>query len=465
MKKIRVLLWLLVAALGAIAISCHLGRSKPNVILIIIDTARKDHFSCYGYSRQLTPRIDELAKDGVKFDNAEAAAPWTLPSIASILTGLYPHKHMAGYAANDPKTHQEGLTYINSSVITLAEVLFDNKYQTVGSFQNPFVDPGYGLNRGFEIYDYFPGDDLRIRRADTVVEWAMNWLEKAREKRRPFFMVLHFFDPHLAYDPIPQFASPFIYGYKGGLHPPFDPGNADLEKIRNGEIKYNDEDKKFIEGLYDGELSFVDSSLGRLFDFLKLNNLYDNTLIIVTGDHGEEFWDHNSYEHGHTLYQELLSMSLIVRFPMAENKGLVVKDRVSLVDIAPSILAYLRIESTMTTEGMSFIKMPGASIKPASMPIVAEDNRIGDPLQALYRGQYKLILNIATGEIQIYNLDNDPGEKTNLFGRKETYPPEIVDQIKGVAAKIQKLRAEGKTLPAKISPEIIEKLRALGYIK
>jgi len=335
----------------------------------------------------------------------------------------------------------------------------------VGSFQNPFVDPGYGLNRGFEIYDYFPGDDLRIRRADTVVEWAMNWLEKAREKRRPFFMVLHFFDPHLAYDPIPQFASPFIYGYKGGLHPPFDPGNADLEKIRNGEIKYNDEDKKFIEGLYDGELSFVDSSLGRLFDFLKLNNLYDNTLIIVTGDHGEEFWDHNSYEHGHTLYQELLSMSLIVRFPMAENKGLVVKDRVSLVDIAPSILAYLRIESTMTTEGMSFIKMPGASIKPASMPIVAEDNRIGDPLQALYRGQYKLILNIATGEIQIYNLDNDPGEKTNLFGRKETYPPEIVDQIKGVAAKIQKLRAEGKTLPAKISPEIIEKLRALGYIK
>ena len=465
MKKIRVLLWLLVLVLGATAISCHLGRSKPNVILIIIDTARKDHFSCYGYSRQLTPRIDELAKDGVKFENAEAAAPWTLPSISSILTGLYPHKHMAGYAAKDPKTQQEGLTYINSSVITLAEVLFDNKYQTVGSFQNPFVDPGYGLNRGFEIYDYFPGDDLRIRRADTVVEWSMNWLEKAREKRRPFFMVLHFFDPHLAYDPIPQFAAPFIYGYKGNLHPPFNPSNADLEKIRKGEIKYNDEDKKFIEGLYDGELSFVDFSLGRLFYFLKLHKLYDNTLIILTGDHGEEFWDHDSYEHGHTLYQELLGLPLIVRFPMAENKGLVVKDRVSLVDIAPSILAYLRIESTMNTDGMSFIKMPGASVKPASRPIVAEDNRIGNPLQAMYRGQYKLILDVATGEIQIYNLDNDPGEKTNLFGQKETYPPEIVDQIKGVAAKIQKLRAEQNALPAKVSPEVIEKLRALGYIK
>jgi arylsulfatase A-like enzyme len=114
---------------------------------------------------------------------------------------------------------------------------------------------------------------------------------------------------------------------------------------------------------------------------------------------------------------------------------------------------------------MSFIKMPGASVNPASRPIIAEDNRIGDPLQALYRGQYKLILDITSGEIQIYNLDNDPGEKTNLFGRKETYPPEIVDQIKGVAAKIQNLRAEQKPLPAQISPEIIEKLKALGYIK
>jgi arylsulfatase A-like enzyme len=464
MKKIRIFAWLMALLVMFPIYSCHRER-KANVILVIIDTARKDHFSCYGYKRQTTPKLDELAKEGVRFEDAVATAPWTLPSVASILTGLPPHKHLAGYPGKDPKTGQEGLTYLSPSAITVTEILFQNKYQTVGSFQNPFVDPGYGLNRGFEIYDYFPGDNLRVRRADQVVDWAMAWLEQNRLKRRPFFMVLHFFDPHLAYNPPVEFMMPFVYGYQGKMKPPFAPDNEELEKLQRGEIKFSEEDRNFIIGLYNGELSFVDFSLGRFFDYLKLKGLYDQSLIIVTADHGEEFWEHGSFEHGHSLYQELLSVPLLIRFPHAENQGMVVKERVSLLDIAPSIIAYLGIDSPLEPGGRSFIKMPGAVVKPVEREVVSELNRIGDPLQAIYRDQYQLILNITSGAIEIYNLETDPGQKHNLFGEKHSYPPEIVEQMRAVAEKIKKLSQENKPLPAKISPEIIKKLKALGYLK
>jgi len=463
-KNILALVFALFAALTGW--SCSRGKQKPNVILIVIDTVRKDHLSCYGYNRQTMPRIDDFAKDAVRFDDAIAASPWTLPSIASILTGLYPHNHQAGYAGKDPKTNQEGLTYLSQGAITLTEVLFQNQYQTVGIFQSPFMDPGLGLNRGFEVYNWEPGDNMQTRSASEVSDLAMEWLDKTRNKSQPFFLVLHYFDPHLAYAPPPDLALPFTLKYQGKMKPPFNPSEPELEKIQKGQIKFSKEDQSFIEGLYNGELNYVDFAIGRFFDYLKFANLYDQSLIILTSDHGEEFWDHNSFEHGHSLYQELLQVPLIVRLPGGENKGLVIKERVSQVDIAGSVLACLRIESLLRPNGKSFISMPGAVVKPmASRAIIAELNRIGDPLQALYRNEYKLILNRTTAKIQVYNLAVDPQEKNNLFGKKEAFPPEMVDQFKGVAAGIAKQESEKKPLPAKLDPNTIQKLKALGYLK
>jgi len=442
--------------------SCQRNK-KPNVVLIIIDTGRQSHFSCYGYHRETTPRSDQLAKEGVRFENALAPSPWTLPSIASLLTGLWPHRHLAGYPVKDPATQQEGLTYLSESAISIAEVLSQNKYQTVGFFQNPLVDPGFGLNRGFETYDYFPGDNLRIRKADQVIRLAINWLEKYRDQRKPFFMVIHLFDPHLAYDPPAEFMLPFVYGYQGKMAPPFNPSDQELEKIQRNEIQFNDDDRKFILGLYNGELGFTDNWVGLFMDYLKGKKIYDQSLIILTADHGEEFWDHNSFEHGHSLYQELLLVPLIIRFPGGENAGMVVKQRVSLIDIVPSIISYLGIETPFQGTGRSFISMPGAVIKPMDRPVIAELNRVGDPLQTIYSGDYKLILNLLTGNIEIYNLTEDPRETQNLFGQKQSYPPEIIDQIRGVVAIIQRVDREKK--PARIDPEIREKLKALGYLK
>ncbi len=455
----------LIIALFLIAtFSCH--RQKPtNVILIIIDTARKDHFSCYGYERETTPRIDEFARSAVRFENAIAPSPWTLPSIASILTGLWPHKHLAGYAVKDPETGEEGLTFLSESAVTIAEVLLQNGYQTVGYFQNPFVDPGFRLNRGFELYDYFPGDNLHIRRADQVIKLASRWIRYNWKRKKPFFMFIHLFDPHLAYDPASEFALPFIYGYKGNLKIPFAPDEETLEKIREGKIKYSDKDKKFIIGLYDGELAFVDHWLGIFFDYLKEEKIFDTSLIIITADHGEEFWEHGSFEHGHSLYQEVLNVPLIVRFPGGENGGMVVKDYVSLVDIAPSILSYLGIETAFRSNGRSFISMPGAVIRPMNRGIIGELNRIGPPLQCIIRAPYKLILNTVSGKIEIYNLEKDPREKENLFGKKLAYPPEIVDQIRATASIIKSLKKEKKLIPANIDRQTLKKLKSLGYLK
>lgn len=465
MKHKSLVIVLLALVCAASTFSCRRAKPKPNVVLIVIDTARQDHFSSYGYPRKVTPKLDDFAAESVRFENAVAASPWTLPSMASILTGLYPHKHQAGYAAKDEKTKQEGLTYLSKSAITLTETLFQNDYQTVGWFQNPFVDPGFGLNRGFEFYDYFPGDNLNVRAADQVIDLAMKWLGETRDKKKPFFMVLHFFDPHLAYNPPNDFMMSFIYGYQGKMTPPFNPSNDELNKLQAGTLTPSPEDRNFITGLYNGELAFVDYTVGRFFDFLKLNNLYDTSMIIVTSDHGEELWDHESFEHGHSMYQELLAVPLIIRFPAAENKGMKVTTRVSLVDIMPSVLAFLNLDAPGQGSGKSFISMPGAAIKPANRPIIAELNRVGDPLQAMYRDKYKLVLNTATGKIMVYNLEADPQEKNNLFGQPEKYPAEIVDQIRGVAAMIEKLRAENKPIPAKIDPETIKKLKALNYLK
>jgi len=445
--------------------SCHRKPSPPNVILIIIDTARKDHFSCYGYQRETTPRIDEFAKEAVKFENAIATSSWTLPSIASILTGLWPHRHLAGYQIKDKETGQEGLSYLSESAVSLAEVLLQQGYQTVGFFQNPFVDPAFRLNRGFELYDYFPGDNLHIRRADQVIGLASRWLERYWRRKTPFFMVVHLFDPHLAYDPPSEYAWPYVYGYQGELQIPFAPDEKELNKIRQGKITYSSKDKDFIIGLYNGELSFVDHWVGAFFDYLKEKKIYERSLIILTADHGEEFWEHNSFEHGHSLYQEVLSVPLLIRFPEGENAGLAVKEYVTLADIAPSILAYLGIETSFPANGRSFISMPGAVIRPFPRAIISELNRIGPPLQCIIKYPYKLILNLINGKIEIYNLEKDPGEKENLFGKKLSYPPEIIDQIHATANKIQELKAQNQLKKASLDPETLKKLKSLGYLK
>lgn len=459
-KRSILLTVILFLALTAVCFQgCRKKTVSTNVILIIIDTVRRDHVSCYGYERETTPNIDALAEDGVRFDNAVSACPWTLPSIASILTGQNPSTHQAGIHLDPYTMTDRRLSTMRDTVISISEVFQQRGYSTVGFFENPFVDPGFGLNRGFDIYDFAPGDNLRIRRADKVAAAAMNYIENRGKTSQGFFMVLHFFDPHLAYDPPVEFMAPYTYGYKGDMKPPFDP---EIKALRSGKESLSVKDREFIIGLYDGEIAFVDSSAGKFLYYLKQKNLYDTSLIIVTSDHGEEFWDHGGFEHGHTLHRELVDVPLIMKFPGSQNSGMHVQERLSLTDLFPSIVDYMGWSVPFQTDGHSFIPIAGTiDVKPKS--IIAENLHYGPQQQCLYKGDYKMILN-QYGKIQVYNLKNDPLETENVFGKEKDLPEEIHGQIKYMAEQIEEMLKEPKQA-AEIDKETKEKLRSLGYIE
>ncbi len=437
---------------------CRRSPQETNVILIIIDTLRQDHVSCYGYERETTPNLDALAKDGVRFEQAVSSCPWTLPSIASILTGQNPSTHQAGIHLDPYTMEDRRLSIMNESILTLAEIFQQKGYSTVGFFQNPFVHPDFGLNRGFDLYDYAPGDNRNIRRANVVVARAIRWLEDREKSKKGFFMVVHFFDVHLAYDPPVEFLAPYIYGYKGKLVPPFDP---ELKDIRSGKAALSSEDREFAIGLYDGEIASVDASIGNFFDYLKTRGLYDTSLIIATADHGEEFWDHSGFEHGHTLHREVLNVPLIMRFPHSLNTGQVIKERVSLTDLFPSIIGFLGWTLPIRTDGEGFISHPATIAVPPHI-IISENLHFGPQQQCFYANNYKMIIN-QFGRIEVYNLEKDPLEMKNVFGQDRDFPEEIHKQIEYMAQKMKELLKEPKKA-AELDEETRKKLKALGYL-
>ncbi len=437
---------------------CPKKEPPRNVLLVIIDTLPASHVGAYGYERDITPHLDEFAKQAIVFDNAIAPSSWTLPSIASILTGVWPHQHQAGLHL-DPYTQEDRrMAKMKPDVVSMAEVFKHQGYATAGFFNNPFVHPGFGLDVGFDLYSYAPGDNLKIRTAEQVTQTAAHWLEAREDDERGFFMVLHFFDPHLAYDPSPTFSFPYIQGYKGELKAPFD---ADIHKIRSGEMKLSQEDKNFIMGLYDAEVAGVDAELWKFMNFLKEKGLYENTAIVVTADHGEEFWEHGSFEHGHSLYNELLHVPLIMRLPGSYTAGSKVPQRVTLCDIFPTLAAYMEISLPFKVSGINLMPRGGVFTIPPRY-IISENVHYGPQQQAFFSANYKMIINIESGRIQVFDLKADPQEINNVFGAVEM-PQKIKEQIQFAADQIN----EGLKEPANealLDQETWDKLKALGYV-
>lgn len=438
--------------------SCSERKKKPSVILVIIDTLPASHVSAYGYPRSTTTFLDQLAKDGLLFRHAVAASPWTLPSIASILTGLYPSRHQAGIHLDPWTMKDRRLAQMRPEVMTLAELFKNHGYQTIGFFNNPFVHPDFGLNKGFEVYDYVGGDNLQIRPATQVVNGAVNWL--AEHGRRPFFMVLHFFDPHLAYDPPLVFATPYIAEYKGKLTRPFNP---ELEEMRSGRLTLSEDDKKFIVGLYDGEVAAVDAELGRFISYLKKQGIYDPAMIIVTSDHGEEFWEHGGFEHGHTLYRELLEVPLVIKFPGGDFAGQTVEEYVSLLDIFPTLAEMMKWPLAFPVDGMSLYPRAGR-LQVLPHTLAAENVHYGPQLQAFYSENVKLIVDTETGELVIFDLKNDPAETKNVLGQLPL-PQSVKTQVQKIAGDLQTQLQKQTPQAANLDQETVKKLKSLGYIK
>lgn len=414
------------------------GGSR-GVILISVDTLRRDHVGAYGYDKPTTPVLDRLAREGILAEDAVSVSSWTLPAHLSMLTSVPPGTH-GGIDS------RQGF---NRSVPTLAGILQRLGYATHAVTSHLYVSKTYGVDEGFDSMNF-----RQDRVAANVANHAMDLVDRFGD--RPFFIFLHFYDPHWHYAPPPEVLKLFESSYAGKLT-----GNLkDFQNLRPDQVTKADLDH--LLALYDGEIRYTDNEIGRLVAHLEERGVRRNTLVLVTSDHGEEFLEHGSWEHQKTLYEEVVRVPLLVAgpgvAPRRETKA------VSLLDVAPTILDFLKAGAPDTMKGISLLQ-----------PVPDQREAYGETDQTLdgtrlsfLRGgaaSWKAILRSDPRKQTVrssewYDLARDPGEKTNR-PPAESLRASIEARTRDAALKS---RSSAATKPVELTAEQKEKLRALGYI-
>lgn len=396
-------------------------RQRPNVILISIDTCRPDYFGCYGRAGGTTPHIDAFAADAVKFSNVVSPVPLTFPAHSSMLTGTYPPFH---------GVHDNIAYRLADRNTTLAELLKELGYRSAGIVGAFVMDQQFGIAQGFDHYDdefesgmTVPGD-YPERLGGDVTGVAVDWLDKQGDQ--PFFLFLHYFDPHHPYRP-PE------------------PFNA-----------------IFQDDLYAGEIAYTDHCVGKVLDKLKTLGLYESSVIIVTGDHGEAFGEHGEIEHGYYIYGTTTRVPLIMKTP-GSRAGRTVEAKVSLIDIVPTILAQLGAA------------IPGHIQGHDLTPLLVDENPKLDPryvysesltatkygcssLLGLENDRWKYI---QTTRPELYDLSVDPGQTKNVAGQYPRQVGVLRERLRSMLA--DSLRAVDGGNRMAMDAESLERLRQLGY--
>jgi len=425
------------ALLIAVGASAGCGRSAPrgslegwNVLLVTLDTTRADRLGCYGHPEAETPVIDGLAARGVVFDQAAAQGPLTLPSHASMLTGLFPPSHGA---------RGNGVYRLVDSQRTLAETLQEHGWQTAGVVASFVLERRFGLAQGFDRFDDFSPDMVRDteftyahRRAASVTDAALR-LASEIDPARPFFLWVHYFDPHAPYDAPSEIASRF-------------PSTE--------------------SGRYDAEIATMDLSIGRLLDGLERRGLLDRTIIAVVGDHGEGFpGPHAERTHGILLYEDTLRIPFLVAAPRGIEGGRRVGALVRQVDLTPTILDLLGLEDGAHLEGTSLAPLLRGEdpsyldeIPSYGETLAPWDTYGWSPLFQVRVGRWKLV---DGPDPELYDLASDPSESRNLA-------PELPDRADELRRILRGIRERGETAAAanasrSASASEVARLQAMGY--
>jgi arylsulfatase A-like enzyme len=414
---------LLALLLPAILAGCPTappGGGRPDIVFIIVDTLRADHLGCYGYDRPTSPRIDALARRGVQFDAAWAAAPWTLPSVMSMMTSLYPSSH---------RVENDGLR-LADDIPTLAMAMRGAGYATAGFVSHVYVSALFGFDRGFEHFDDFglsrPGYRLEAGMepdADRVTDAALQWLSRAGD--RPVFLLVHYFDPHWPYNPPEPMRSLFPSSYAG----PLDAGYDSISRFQDPLVPIPADYLEFLVDRYDGEIRFVDAQIGRLIEGMAAARRGAPRWVLITGDHGEEFKDHDSMGHGRQLYQEVVHVPLVLAGTKADGSaatgaGAHVAVPVSGIDLAPTVLDLAGAAAPEGMQGRTLAPFLGreaagtAQAPPADRPLLSETLRLNAYRRAVRVGPLKLIDFMDQNRAEVYDLDADPGEHTDLADRR-----------------------------------------------
>jgi arylsulfatase A-like enzyme len=457
-------------------------RERPNVLLISIDTLRADYLGTYGDRHELTPHLDRFANEGVVFEQTITSSPWTLPAISSLLTGLYPRHHGAGEITDrrDPL----GRSALPPGTWTLPSALHQQGYLTHAIVTNPYLALRYRLGGGFDGYENVTIEsEAFLSFSQTTAVRLINWLDPgliigdrgeavsaraeqwlARTGRsRPFFLWLHYIDPH------PPYSRPGVSRHKSfrgdTLFAPAGDDNLrltspDVARLRSGEIRLNPEQKEQVRQLYRAEVRSVDGAVGEVLDTLDKAGLRKNTLVIVVADHGEEFWEHGGVEHGHTVYEELVHVPLLMRWPGHLPAGERVAPVTRMVDVAPTVLDLLGIEAQAGLDGKTLLPLVrGTEQQPRvalSENLLFAEERVG------LRTATQKYIRWDTGKEEVYDLAQDPHERCDLAGI-----PAIVEPLRHLYDAMDHIIP--KTSSRGAQPTLDDggeaALRSLGYVQ
>lgn len=437
---------------------------SKRVVMIIVDTLRADRLGCYGYTTQpTTPNIDKLAKEGVLFEHFAVASPWTAPSFGTILTGLPPTMHGAGKIL--PKSSSTGrkvlgvrVSGLGKSVPVLPEMISDVK--TAAIMNNAFLHPALGFARGFDHYDHKNASLFKSRLASEVTDAASAWLTEHKDDN--FFLLVHYFDPHISYDPPEKYRKLFAPGQVGRMRAPF----SDHFAARRGKLDPSEKEKAFIIGLYNGELRFVDDQIGVLMDRMKGLGMLDDTWIVVTSDHGEEQFDHGSFDHGHRYEEEVTRVPFIMRAPSGKwNAGKRIPYLARHVDIVPTALELFQVDAPKHLVGRSLMSLIDNS-ESAHRLAYMEYNLYWGQKYALYDGRYKFIGNVYAKRGYLYDLEEDPGEQRRLGADHPKYG-ELEKQSEALRENFRERAKKNVTgdEAVELPPDVEKSLRSLGYIQ
>jgi len=441
---------------------------RPNVVLVVFDTTRADHLSPYGYERATSPTLDALAAEGVLFETAYAPMGLTGPSHATLFTGRYPARH--GVVRN-------GIALMGEAT-TLAERLADAGYRTAG-FASTFVIEGkFGFDQGFTHYDdAFTDDEATMvreaweghalagafdRRADHTTDRAVTWLEAHRDVAQPFFLFVHYFDPHSPYDPPEAHAEGFMEGVAAG-------GLAAQKAA------------------YDGEIHFADAQLGRLVNALDRLDLRENTLLVVTADHGEGLMQRGYMLHGLSVYDEEVRVPLVLSWPEHVPKGKRVAEPVALADVAPTVLDLVGTNGLPDPDGLSLASTitDADAVPPAERPIYLR-RRHFDPgpvdagftrvlpdgteervmLQVageqfgMRSGRWKYVVDLRSDRAALFDIARDPNELKTYV----EFEPEVVERLAPLLQNWIAGARAGQPADPEFSEADRARLRALGYV-
>jgi arylsulfatase A-like enzyme len=427
------------------------------VLLIVIDTLRWDHIGAYGYERDTAPAIDALAAQGVRFERAYATAPWTMPSVASMITGLYPSGHGV-------KTVKSG---VPMSLHTLAEILGERGYQAAAVVSSRLLinKREKGFAQGYHIYEKRHARGHGHISTEGVTDDAIRILELFAAEGHWFLLFVNYFDPHFNY--LPHRDVGFAPERVGRLD-----GRQGIEELREMVSGFSDEELRFLRDLYDEEIRHTDAGIGRLLTRLEELGLAEDTLVVLTADHGEEFRDHGWIGHTETLYEELMRVPLVIRMPGARRVPRVVEAPVSLVSLTPTILDLLGIDiAEFDFHGSSLAPwVLGRGDPEPDSPVVEVDFVLpGDPpsgKRTLKKGivdeRFKLIRDDESRRIELYDLDADPGERRNLAEER----PELRDRLlRELDARLERAARAAVAVPERhLAEEEVKALRELGYI-